>query len=99
YAEWLWTEHEGKATVQQIADRNYDRMTWTVKPGDPGPEQLFSQAVYIRRGLTVHAGRKAIGAPAFCELLKAWTTEQRNGNGTTEEFIATAEKAAGGKDL
>jgi aminopeptidase N len=99
YAEWLWQDHEGEATVDQIFDRNYQRITWTAKPGEPGPDGLFGQAVYIRGGLTVHALRRTIGDQAFFALLTSWTTEQRNGNATTEEFIAAAEKAAGGKDL
>ncbi|HEU4348526.1 MAG TPA: M1 family aminopeptidase, partial [Actinoplanes sp.] len=63
------------------------------------PDGLFSPAVYIRGGMTVHALRKTIGDQAFFALLKSWATEHRNGNVTTGEFIAAAEKAAGGPDL
>ncbi|HEU4347384.1 MAG TPA: M1 family aminopeptidase [Actinoplanes sp.] len=99
YAEWLWLDHEGEATTDQIFERNYRRMDWTTKPGEPGPARLFSSAVYIRGGMTVHALRKTIGDEAFFGLLKSWATENRNGNATTEEFIAAAERAAGGKNL
>jgi aminopeptidase N len=49
--------------------------------------------------MTVQALRKAIGDPAFFALLKAWPAEHRNGNATTADFIAAAERASGGKDL
>jgi aminopeptidase N len=99
YAEWLWQAHEGTATVQQSFTRVYSGFDWSVPPGNPGANRLFGDAVYSRGAMTVQALRETIGDPAFLALLKAWPAEHRNGNGTTAEFIATAEKAAGGKDL
>ena len=98
YAEWLWQEHEGELTAQQAFDRVYPGFDWKVPPGDPGAEQLFGAAVYQRGAMTVHALRKAMGDDAFFELLKSWPQAHRDGNATTETFIADAEKAAG-KDL
>jgi aminopeptidase N len=99
YAEWLWQEHEGAGTAQQLFDRIYARASWAVKPGDPSVDNLFGTAVYLRGAMTVHALRRTIGDPAFFGLLKTWTAEHRDGNATTAEFVAAAEKAAGGKDL
>ncbi|MEU8235845.1 M1 family metallopeptidase [Actinoplanes sp. NPDC048967] len=99
YAEWLWQEHEGERTAQQSFDRAYSGFDWSVPTGDPGPDRLFSDAVYQRGAMTVHALRRTIGDPAFFALLKSWPAEHRDGNATTEEFIAAAERAAGGKDL
>ena len=45
--------------------------------------------------MTVHALRRTIGDEAFFELLKTWTAEQRDGNATTDEFIAAAEQVSG----
>ncbi|MFG1607310.1 M1 family metallopeptidase [Actinoplanes sp. NPDC049265] len=99
YAEWLWSEHEGTATAQQIFDRKYESFDWTRTPGRPGTAGLFGEAVYDRGGMTVHALRKAIGDAAFFGLLKSWPAEHADGNATTEDFVRSAEKAAGGKDL
>jgi aminopeptidase N len=99
YAEWLWLEKTGTTTTDQTFERTYGRFDWATKPGEPGPDGLFSSAVYIRGGMTVHALRKTIGEPAFWSLVRSWTTENRDGNATTEEFVAAAEKAAGGRDL
>ncbi|WP_041840611.1 M1 family metallopeptidase [Actinoplanes friuliensis] len=98
YAEWLWSEHEGGRTVQQSFDRVYAAFDWSTPPGDPGAKRLFSDAVYIRGAMTVHALRKAMGDKAFFALLKSWPADNRDGTVTTEDFIAAAEKASG-KDL
>ena len=99
YAEWLWQEHERRGTVQQSFDRRYATFDWSQPPGRPGPENLFGAAVYQRGAMTVHALRRTIGDEAFFGLLKSWPQEKRNGNATTAQFIAAAEKAAGGRDL
>ena len=48
YAEWLWSEREGPATVQQIFDFAYavlppDSPFWSLPIGDPGPDRLFDK--------------------------------------------------------
>jgi aminopeptidase N len=98
YAEWLWQEHTGIRTVAQSFDDLYGGYVWTHPPGNPGADHLFSGAVYSGGAMTLYALRQAIGDAAFATLLKTWPAEQRNGNGTTAEFIATAERVSG-KDL
>jgi aminopeptidase N len=98
YAEWLWQEHEGRQTVQQRFDRQYARFDWRVPPGNPGAADVFGAAVYQRGAMTLYALRRAIGDAAFSALLKSWPAEHRDGNVTTQDFIAAAEKASG-KDL
>ncbi|MFD1146864.1 M1 family metallopeptidase [Saccharothrix hoggarensis] len=100
YAEWLWSEHVGEGTVQENSDYVYDLYPadspfWQVLPGDPGAPNQFHSAVYDRGAMTVHALRAAIGEEAFFELLRKWPTENRNGNVSTEEFIAFAEQLSG----
>lgn len=100
YAEWLWSEHVGEGTVQENSDYVYslypaDSPFWQVLPGDPGAPNQFHGAVYDRGALTVHALRGEIGDEAFFKLLKQWPSEKRNGNASTEEFIAFAEKLSG----
>jgi aminopeptidase N len=95
YAEWLWTEHDGGPSVQASFDREYAGFQWEVPPGDPGPANLFSRAVYRRGAMTVHALRLTVGDDAFFRILKTWPAEKRNGNASTAEFIAFAERVSG----
>jgi aminopeptidase N len=100
YAEWLWEEETGGDTVQESFDLHWDgpgaeARFWSVPPGDPGAERLFSSAVYVRGAMTVHALRLEVGDDAFFRILRTWTTEQRDGNATTAELVALAERISG----
>jgi aminopeptidase N len=98
YAQWMWAEHRGGPTAQQQFDTDYARLrSWAVPPGDPGRNELFGQAVYRRGAMTVHALRKVVGDEDFFRILRAWTDEKRNGTGTTDEFVALAERTSGEK--
>ncbi|MFI9639561.1 M1 family metallopeptidase [Micromonospora sp. NPDC051925] len=98
YAEWLWAEHQGRDTAQAEFDKRYASSTdriWQVPPGAPGVANLFSESVYERGGMTVHALRMTVGDDAFFRLVKTWAAEKRNGNATTAEFVSTAERVSG----
>ncbi|WDZ85262.1 M1 family metallopeptidase [Micromonospora cathayae] len=98
YAEWLWAEHSGGQRVQDAFDAAYARAgdrVWRTPPGDPGAAELFSESVYQRGAMTVHALRSTIGDDAFFRLLKTWTAEKRDGNATTDEFVTQAEQVSG----
>ena len=98
YAEWLWSEHSGDETAQELFDGRYASFDWAQAPGDPTPRRLFGAAVYQRGAMTVHALRRTIGDDAFFKLVKSWTAEHRDGNVTTAQFITAASTAAG-RDL
>jgi peptidase M1-like protein/immune inhibitor InhA-like protein len=99
YAEWLWSEHEGQGTAQEIyesyAAQPEDSGFWDLKIGDPGPAQLFDGQVYDRGAMTLHALRLKIGDRTFFTLLKAWAASRAGGNVTTAQFIALAERLSG----
>jgi aminopeptidase N len=96
YAQWLWVEHRESRTAQQQFDAEYDSLqTWETPPAEPGAGQIFSAAVYRRGAMAVHALRKTVGDDDFFRILKTWATEKRNGNATTAEFIAVAERVSG----
>lgn len=100
YAEWLWTEHEGIATPQQIFEQTYadipaDDPFWDVVIGDPGGDDLFSEAVYVRGAMTLQALRNEVGDAAFFAILRQWAAQQSGGNATTDELIALAEEISG----
>jgi aminopeptidase N len=96
YAEWLWSEHEGFATAQEIFDANASRPAddpfWTVVIGDPGPELVLDTAVYDRGGMTLHALRLEVGDEDFFRILRTWAQSRRGDNVTTPEFIRLAER-------
>jgi aminopeptidase N len=98
YAEWLWSEAKGTRTAQAAFDGYYAQTSssiWSVPPGDPGADDLFGSSVYNRGGMVLHALRIAVGDTAFFTILKNWAAEKANGNATTPEFVALAERVSG----
>ena len=98
YAEWLWDEHEGGATVPERAAEVAGRPgTWDGVPGDPGADLtgLFSDAVYDRGALTLQALREQVGDPAFRRIVREWTSRYAGQAVTTADFVALAEQVSG----
>jgi Peptidase family M1 domain len=99
YMEWLWSEHQGGSTAQEIYDAYAtipaDDQFWQVVIGDPGPDGIFEGAVYDRGALTLHALRTEIGDADFFRLLRSWTARYSGGNVRTEELVALAERVSG----
>ena len=64
--------------------------------GDPGAEQMFSNAgVYGRGGLTLHALRVEVGDAVFFEFLKEWGERFGDGNAATQDLVTLAEELSG----
>ncbi|MEH0930129.1 M1 family metallopeptidase [Micromonospora sp. CPCC 205558] len=98
YAEWLWAEHTKAYTAKEAFNSRYVELSaqvWRTPPGKPGVDKLFSESVYQRGGMTLHALRVAVGDKAFFEIVKTWAAEKRNGTATTAEFVALAERISG----
>ena len=100
YAEWLWSEHEGQATVQESFEGLYNAIPeddpfWSVVIGDPTPEFLFDFAVYGRGAMTLQQLRLAVGDDDFFEILQRWASSRAGQNVTTAQFIALAERVSG----
>lgn len=95
YAEWLWEEHDGGRSVQSNFDVQYADTDWSEPTLDPGRTGIFGRAVYKRGALVLHALRRTVGDEVFFRLLRTWAAEKRNGNATTAEFIAAAERVSG----
>ena len=95
YAEWMWGEHEGFFTPQDV----YDDLTsipaddgfWDLAIGDPGIPNIFAGQIYDRGALTLHALRLEVGDNKFFQILPAWVAAQAGGTVTTREFIDLAE--------
>jgi aminopeptidase N len=101
YAEWTWGERSGGPTVQSKYDDLYRLVNdphWLKPPGDPGRKDMFDQfAVYDRAAMTLHALRRRVGDDTFWAILRTWAKEHRHANGTTQQFISTAERVSGMK--
>lgn len=100
YAEWLWLEHRGSGTPQQIFEVTFDSIPagnrfWSIMVGDPGTEDLFDQGVYVRGAMTLQALRNEVGDDAFWTILDSWIQTNGFATGTTEGFIALAEQVSG----
>jgi len=100
YTEWLWSEHEGLGTAQEIFDGIYQGIPardpfWSVVIGDPGRRSLFDFSVYARGAMTLHRLRLAVGDDAFFQILRTWTTQNAGSNVSTDDFIALAESISG----
>ncbi|MCA2002560.1 MAG: M1 family peptidase, partial [Chloroflexi bacterium] len=100
YAEALWLEHlYGRERLENYVREWYGEVNahpeYFVPPGAPPPDDLFNGGVYLRGGLTLHALRLEIGDEAFFETLKTYFALYKNGNASTGDFIAVAEKVSG----
>ena len=100
YSEWLWSEHEGLGTAQEIFDNFYNGIPannpfWSVVIGDPGPDLLFDISIYYRGAMTLQQLRLAVGDHDFFRILRTWTRRHAGGNVTIDQFIDHAEQISG----
>ena len=99
YAEWLWNQERGRAGPRAIAayfcSVSPGSSLWDVAPGDPGVDDLFSDAVYIRGAMTLQALRAEVGPDAFFEILRTWAEERSDLTGTTDQFVTLSETVSG----
>ncbi|SON60007.1 Aminopeptidase N [Mycobacterium simulans] len=93
YAEWLWSEHAGGASAddlarfhhQQLRDKPQDLLL-----ADPGPHNMFDDRVYKRGALTLHTLRGRLGDDKFFALLEEWTARYRHATVVTDDFTGLA---------
>ena len=93
YAEWLWSEHSGGPSAEQLARQYHQRLRAAPQDlllADPGPRNMFDDRVYKRGALTLHALRGRVGDDKFFALLKDWTTRYRHSNAVTDDFTGLA---------
>ena len=100
YAEWLWSGHEGFGTPRRTFEAIWgaipsDSPFWRVVIGDPGVDDLFDGAVYVRGAMTLQALRNRVGDDAFWTTLHLWTEQHAFATGTTDGFITLAEQVSG----
>ncbi len=98
YGEMLWSEasEEGYDIDADAESRRDGLAGYDEDPiRDPGVDRWFSEAVYQRGGLALHALRRTAGDEDFFEILKRWSADFRHANVTTDDFIALSEEISG----
>ncbi|MBX7431251.1 M1 family metallopeptidase [Mycobacterium sp. Y57] len=93
YAEWLWSEHCGERSADELARYYHQRLVASPQNlvlADPGPRDMFDDRVYKRGAITLHVLRKRIGDTDFFALLKEWTTRYRHASVVTDDFTGLA---------
>ncbi|HEX2578169.1 MAG TPA: M1 family metallopeptidase, partial [Aquihabitans sp.] len=94
YADWLYIDHVGDATIDEMATDASDRGV-DLAVLDPKAAGTFDNAVYEGGALVLHALRRTIGDDDFFELLRRWYGDHRGSNATTEDLVALAEEVSG----
>jgi aminopeptidase N len=104
WSEWIWSERTGGPSAAQTFDDLYatpedsdaGQDLWFPAPAAlPGPAELFHTPVYDRGAMTLQALRERVGDAVFFQIMRTWYEENRNGNVTTADFIALAERVTG----
>jgi aminopeptidase N len=99
FSEWIYDEKHGGPTAQQTFQETYDSRSaafWARPPLNlGGPEFLFSSPAYDRGAMTLQALRTKVGDATFFGILRQWYRENRDGNVTTADFVALAERRSG----
>ena len=100
YAEWLWSRRVGTGSPAGTFAAAYNAIPpsdpfWSLKIGNPGPNHLFDQPVYLRGAMTLHRLRQVVGDHDFFRILRRWAATRAGGNVTTPEFIRLAERVSG----
>ena len=89
----------GRSSTQLYAtpeDSDAGQDLWFPAPAAlPGPAEMFHTPVYDRGAMTLQALREKVGDDVFFTILRSWYAENRNGNVTTADFIALAERVSG----
>ena len=101
YSEWMWAaRHNGPSLDRRFAshaDIPAKDQFWKVPLRNPGRNRIFSDPVYYRGAMTLHALRREIGSKAFFKLSRRWVRES-DGVGSQREYRRLAERVSG-KDL
>ena len=96
YCEWLWLEHAGVATVEQLAADARAGLG----AGGPvsAPAELFGNWSYDGGGAAVHAIRRTLGDSVFFPALAGWVVAHLDASATTADFQRHLEQFSG-RDL
>jgi len=99
YAEWIFAADRGGQSAERRFRDLYERYSagdtfWKLRIGDPGPNNIFDGAVYVRGAMTLHALRNRIGGDAFFKLSRRWV-KRPGGVASTGDYRRLAERISG----
>lgn len=98
YMQWLWNEQDGRQTIEEqfqayacTGQTHWPAPPgiWWPPPGDPGPDNMFSDAVYDRGAMTLHMLRKTIGDRTFFKVMRTWAQPDDGSPRTTDQIYPT----------
>lgn len=98
YFQYLWLEHRaGRAALDKVMRDNYGYFgNRDASPAIPtNPRQMFATGVYVRGSWTLHALRLTVGDATFFRILRTYYERYRDGNASTDDFIAVAREIGG----
>jgi aminopeptidase N len=100
WSEWIYDERHGGPPARQSFDAAFARPAtdafWKRPPANlGGPAFLFDAPAYSRGAMTLQALRGKVGDATFFRILRDWFAQNRNGNVTTADFVALAERDSG----
>src|SRR3954452_24163904 len=100
YGEWMWAEHAGFQTVDDVADANLAQrhVGSEEATGMPHQEGLFGYGVYGGGAVVLHALRRTVGDDVFFSILQAWSHDNYGMSRTSQDFADLA-SAMSGQDL
>ena len=100
--EWLYGAETGRSLARARVRAAYKQSdAWREKfgpparlhPARPGTRSSSSaRASTTARAVVLYALREKIGADAFARLQRAWVAQYRDGNASTADFIALANR-------
>ncbi|NRQ35586.1 M1 family metallopeptidase [Nonomuraea sp. NN258] len=101
YYAAVWGEEQG---WDELADKMkvvYDKLDAVrAKDGPPGrPKGLGGYNIYDGGALVLYALRQEAGAAAFDRIMRTWVQRNKDGNASTEDFVAHAVKITHRADL
>ena len=99
YAEWIWSEHSGGQSADELAAHYHGRLARLPRDltlADPGAATMFDDRVYKRGALALHMLRRSVGDDAFFGFVRTWTDEHRHASVSTQGFLSEVAEQLGG---
>ena len=100
YAEWLYAQDNGGPSLKDHLRQLYDVHGagdgfWKVKVSNPGPADMWDNAIYDRGAMTLAALGQRVGDQAVDTMLRRWAHHRKYGHGTDRAFRHLAEQVTG----
>jgi len=91
YADWLYQDHLGDVTLDELAELGRGSDLAVV---DPEAAATFDPTIYLGGARALHALRLTVGDEDFAELLRRWFADNAGSSVTTDDFLSLAEDVA-----